>query len=711
MLVKANDEGALTGVPTSKRGPRISHLFFADDSLLFCRSNIVQWDYLTNMLRLYEAASGQRLNGSKTSIFFSKNTSLEDKGAILGAAGIPSTQRYDTYLGLSALVGKSRIAAFKGIGDRVWKRLQDWKLKFLSQAGKEVLLKAVIQAIPTYSMNVFLLPRALCVEINKQMSKFWWSHQANNSRIHWMSWERMGLSKEVGGMGFRDLTSFNKALLAKQSWRLWSKLDSLVARIMEAKYYAGSSILEASIGRRPSFAWRSIHSSCDLLKEGLMWRVGNGCKIQIWKDKWIPRPHSFKIISPPVLLQPESTVNQLIDGDIKCWNRPLLARLFSVEEIEMILAIPISCTNQEDILIWRGTKNGLFSVRSAYHLHKELENNALASTSTSQPRSDFWKGLWALRVLNVEKNFLWRACQNILPTRGNLHKRKVISDPLCPVCGLEEETALHILWQCPSAMDVWAGGDIIFQKSAFTGTEFRQVVEYMMEKCNPDAMRQFVGMARRIWLRRNEYIHGSMLSHPKLIVEQTNRAILEFHMAHERDTQLSHGVRHPTCWTAPRMEWIKANWDAAVAKKMGHVGIGVVLRDSLGHMIRAESAMFVGGLDLAVAEAKAVLHAIHVCRAMGLSKVHFEGDAKIVVDSVNSGMMDTGWMGHLIADIKLEIQAFDEWQLSFIGREGNKVAHLLANYAVKNGGNSVWNSIPPDCIRETLLLESSAPVA
>lgn len=89
----------------------------------------------------------------------------------------------------------------------------------------------------------------------------------------------MGLPKEAKGLGFQDFTSFNKALLAKQSWRLWHQPDTLVSQIMKAKYYPGSSILEANVGRQPSFAWRSIHSSCDLLREGLVWRVGNGCKI------------------------------------------------------------------------------------------------------------------------------------------------------------------------------------------------------------------------------------------------------------------------------------------------------------------------------------------------------------------------------------------------------------------------------------------------
>jgi hypothetical protein len=158
---------------------------------------------LTTLLRKYEESSGQRLNNNKTDIFFSKNTSMVDREKIVEIAGIPATQRYDSYLGLPALVGRSRVAAFRSIKERIWKKLQDWKVKFLSQAGKEVLLKAVIQAIPTYSMSVFMLPRSLCLEINSLMSKFWWGHQ-DKTRVHWMSWKRLGESKANGGLGFRD---------------------------------------------------------------------------------------------------------------------------------------------------------------------------------------------------------------------------------------------------------------------------------------------------------------------------------------------------------------------------------------------------------------------------------------------------------------------------------------------------------------------------
>lgn len=103
------------------------------------------------------------------------------------------------------------------------------------------------------------------------------------SKIYWMSWERMGRAKSVGGLGFRDLVLFNQALLAKQGWRLIQNPSSLTARILKDKYYPSSSFLEAPLKTRVSFAWKSIIHGRKLLNQGILWRVGDGCSIKIWK--------------------------------------------------------------------------------------------------------------------------------------------------------------------------------------------------------------------------------------------------------------------------------------------------------------------------------------------------------------------------------------------------------------------------------------------
>jgi hypothetical protein len=125
LLQHAKKIGKLIGIPTCKKGPKLNHIFFADDSLLFCKANSLHLGRLTRLLEIYDKASIHKLNRAKTSIFFSRNTSQVDRDRILKIYGIPATQRYDNYLGLLALVGKSKSKAFKSIKDRVWKKLND----------------------------------------------------------------------------------------------------------------------------------------------------------------------------------------------------------------------------------------------------------------------------------------------------------------------------------------------------------------------------------------------------------------------------------------------------------------------------------------------------------------------------------------------------------------------------------------------------------
>jgi hypothetical protein len=219
-------KGLISGVPTSKKGPSISHLFFADDSVVFCKANRVEWRRILNIIEIYERGSGQRINVKKTAVFFSRNTSAYRRKEIIELSGLVEANRYDSYLGLPTWVGKNRSVAFKNIKEKDLRKIYNWKSGLLSLAGKEVLLKAVVQAIPTYSMIVFLLPVSLCKDLNHLMQVFWWGNLCKASKIHWMSWSRMGSAKSTGGLGFRDLILFNKALLAKQFWRMIQFPDS-----------------------------------------------------------------------------------------------------------------------------------------------------------------------------------------------------------------------------------------------------------------------------------------------------------------------------------------------------------------------------------------------------------------------------------------------------------------------------------------------------
>ena len=155
----------------------------------------------------------------------------------------------------------------------------------------------------------------------------------------------------------------------------------------------------------------------------------------------------------------------------------------------------------------------------------------MAESSSQQKCNKVWKALWQLWIPQVEKVCFWRACHDILPTRDRLFRRKVISDPSCPICGLEAETIAHILWHCPLAQDVWSGGCTKFQKSSYSDQEFLQIAESMLEKCDVEEFQTFVMVTRRIWLRRNEFMYEGAFSPPGAIIKQAETVIKDYNQA------------------------------------------------------------------------------------------------------------------------------------------------------------------------------------
>uniref|UniRef100_A0A803L3C5 non-specific serine/threonine protein kinase n=1 Tax=Chenopodium quinoa TaxID=63459 RepID=A0A803L3C5_CHEQI len=164
-----------------------------------------------------------------------------------------------------------------------------WKDKLLSKPGKEVLIKAVIQAMPTYIMSLFRIPDSIVEEIHKLMNRFWWGSSDVKRKIHWQSWEKLCSPKGNGGMGFRDLKDFNQAFLTKQCWRLLINPDSLVHAVMKARYFKRSGVLDACRGHDPSYFWKSWWGEKGILPDGLGWKIGNGRSVRVWEDPWLFR--------------------------------------------------------------------------------------------------------------------------------------------------------------------------------------------------------------------------------------------------------------------------------------------------------------------------------------------------------------------------------------------------------------------------------------
>ena len=148
------------------------------------------------------------MNLEKSLVYFSSNTIGSQRQQMLQFLGVKEVERFDSYLGLPTLIGRAKYYTFSYLKDRIWKKLQGWKGLVLSRVGKEILIKAVAQSIPTYTMSVFQLPMKLCDELNSMCARFWWGQVGDERKIHWKRWDKLSIPKEGGWYGFSGLERF-----------------------------------------------------------------------------------------------------------------------------------------------------------------------------------------------------------------------------------------------------------------------------------------------------------------------------------------------------------------------------------------------------------------------------------------------------------------------------------------------------------------------
>jgi hypothetical protein len=228
LLLRIESQGLLKGIKIARNCSPITHLLFADDLILFAKATSSEATLLNSILDRYCQWSGQAVNTSKSSIYFSKNTAPAVINSISSILPYKRISLSAKYLGLPLFFGKSKVSDFKDILEKVSGKIEGWRAKTLSQAGRTVLIKAVASSIPSYAMSSFLMPISFSASLDRMFKNFWWGFPKDRSRnLSLKSWSSICLPKHEGGLGFRRMHTFNLSLITKLGWKMISKTDCL----------------------------------------------------------------------------------------------------------------------------------------------------------------------------------------------------------------------------------------------------------------------------------------------------------------------------------------------------------------------------------------------------------------------------------------------------------------------------------------------------
>lgn len=228
----------------------------------------------------------------------------------------------------------------------------------------------------------------------------------------------------------------------------------------ESRYFPEIDFLEAKLGNRPSYGWRSLLFGRELLVKGLQKRVGDGNSINVWCDKWFEDERDGYGLRAPWIKNCTFDLNlkmrSLIDFQARRWNHQALEEIFVPSDIEVLLRNQPVVT-REDFWVWKLNRSGAYTVKSGYWLASNEKNKELQVLAEAKPSlNDLKVQGWKVHTSPKIKLFLWKALSDALHVSELVLARGMKCDERCQVCGREGESTNHVLFQCDIARQTWA---------------------------------------------------------------------------------------------------------------------------------------------------------------------------------------------------------------------------------------------------------------
>ncbi|CAM8969112.1 unnamed protein product [Rhodiola kirilowii] len=472
ILDKAVVEGVIKGVDWLNNGDKLSHLQFADDTILFCRAEAEEVQNLRSILIAFGGCSGLKINFDK-SLCFGIGLQEEEVCEFARLFNCPAGKFPMKYLGMPVGVNPAKLSTWKPVIQKFKDKLASWRGANLSMAGRLVLIKSALCSLPLYYASLFKIPIAVAQEMEKIQRQFLWGGSEARRKMHFVKWETVTKPKKFGGLGIQSLVEKNLALLTKWWWQLISGKGGLWRRMIIEKY-GFNGLLDPSRGtvnpRRLSNSWKNILATVKgneevgiAFREGVILKLGRGNELSFWEDAWAGEK-PFKDVYPKLFML-------AVDGQAKVgesglwvegvwhWNIKFRRQLYQWEEdlrLELLKGLSHLQLKEEvdDKVVWAFSSEGKFST-----------NSLLKAASAIRSRKKGWEvmptRLWLGIAPPKVEMLVWRIFLDSIPSKALLSERRILlreEDLFCVLCGGEKETSDHLFIHCEWSWRLWTDG-------------------------------------------------------------------------------------------------------------------------------------------------------------------------------------------------------------------------------------------------------------
>ncbi|KAL0012167.1 hypothetical protein SO802_007275 [Lithocarpus litseifolius] len=341
-------------VRASRGGLAFSHLFFADDLVLFAKANQENCVVIRKVLDLFCSRSGQSVSGAKSRVYFSPNVDRARKEELCDILGFQSTPNLGKYLGIPIKHPGSSSQDFNFVLERVKQKLAGWKVNLLSLVGRLILVKHVSSTIPNYVMQSAYLSSKIIEGIDRVNRNFLWGSPDSVRKMHWVGWSKVTKPKEKGGLGLQSAKRRNLALLAKLNWRLQTEGESLWAKVLKGKYCSTRRVTSRNRDKLPcSRVWTAMKKGALIFQKGVRWTCGRESNLNFWFDNWSKFGALRQIIQGPI----SSELMKLKVKDVVSangWDWSFTSFEFPDSLRQELQAIPFAmASRREDKLTWK----------------------------------------------------------------------------------------------------------------------------------------------------------------------------------------------------------------------------------------------------------------------------------------------------------------------------------------------------------------------